>query len=184
MNPKRLQIALVYSGILIALSVILTRFASLRFAIGGVENIRVGLGAFPILIAGVLFGPFYGAIVGILADLIGFMISSMGAYMPHFTFVSAMYGFIPGLAMHLPFLKGFTPKQAFRIRFITGVIASQVVTQWILLPWFLFMTFEIPWQASLFPRYVTAPVQIVAYTVLGLALLTQPAFKKWFHKSE
>jgi len=34
---------------LIALSIILTRFASLRIAIGGVEGIRIGLGKLPII---------------------------------------------------------------------------------------------------------------------------------------
>ncbi len=181
MNRHWIQ-KLVYCGILIALSIILSRFASIRFAFGGVENIRVGFGAFPILIAGVLFGPLYGAVVGIVADIGGFMISPIGAYMPHFTLVSAMYGFIPGLAMYLPFLKNLTLMEAFRIRFITGVVLSQLITQWTLLPWFLFLVFEIPFQVSLIPRYFTAPIQIVAYTLLGLVLFTQPVFQKWIKR--
>jgi riboflavin transporter len=183
MNRRSIKI-LVYCGIFIALSVILTRFASFRFAVAGVENVRVGLGPFPILLAGVMFGPLFGALVGILADVTGFFISPMGAYMPHFTFVSAMYGFIPGLLMHLPLISSFGLQKSFRIRFISGVIASQFVTQWILLPWFLTLTFQIPWQVSLIPRYITAPIQVLLYIFLGLTLFAQPLFEVWIPKGK
>ena len=51
-------------GLLIALSIILTRVASLRIAIGGVEGIRIGLGGLPIILGGVIFGPLTGGIIG------------------------------------------------------------------------------------------------------------------------
>ncbi len=181
MNNRILQ-KLIYCGILIALSIILTRFASFRFAFAGVENVRVGLGPFPILLAGVMFGPLYGAVVGIIADIGGFIMSPLGAYMPHFTLVSAMYGFIPGLAMYLPVFKSSTPLATFKIRLISGVILSQLITQWLLLPWFLFLTFQIPWQLSLIPRFLTAPLQSLVYFILGMALFVQPLLKEMMPK--
>jgi ECF transporter S component (folate family) len=183
MNRRSIQI-LVYCGIFIAFSVVLTRFASIRFAVAGVENVRVGLGTFPILLAGIMFGPLFGALVGILADLAGFFISPMGAYMPHFTLVSAMYGLIPGLMMHLPLFASKNPLTLFRVRYIAGVVFSQLITQWILLPWFLSLTFQIPWQVSLIPRFITAPIQIVIFLLLGLALFAHPAFEVWIPKTK
>ena len=41
-------------GLFIALSVILTRIASLRIAIGSVEGIRIGLGKLPIILGGII----------------------------------------------------------------------------------------------------------------------------------
>ncbi|MBU4228094.1 folate family ECF transporter S component, partial [bacterium] len=79
-------------GLLIALSIILTRIASLRIAIGGVEGIRIGLGGLPIILGGVLFGPLSGGLIGAISDVIGYFINPMGAYMPHFTLTSALTG--------------------------------------------------------------------------------------------
>jgi riboflavin transporter len=183
MNRRSIQI-LVYCSLFIALSIVLTRFASFRFVVAGVENVRVGLGPFPILLAGIMFGPLFGALVGILADLAGFFISPMGSYMPHFTLVSALYGFIPGLMMYIPLPHSFDFSRSFRIRMIAGVIASQFVTQWILLPWFLFLTFQIPWQVSLIPRYITAPIQVLLYIVIAFALFSQPLFRVWVVKDK
>lgn len=180
MNRRSIKI-LVYCSLFIALSIVL-RIFSLRIMLSGVE-LRFGLSSFPILLAGVMFGPLFGALVGILADVAGFFSTiQMGAYMPHFTFVSALYGFIPGLMMYiqLPFSFGFT--KSFRIRLISGVIASQLITQWILLPWFFLLVFKAPWQASLLPRLITTPIQIVAFISLGLALFSQPLFEVWIPK--
>ncbi len=181
MNHKTMQM-ITYCGILTAMSAILTRFISIRLSIGGVENIRLGLGPFPILLAGVLFGPLIGAIVGILADLIGFTLSNMGGYMPHFTIVSAMYGFIPGLFMQLPFSKAWTPMASFRIKLILGVIVSQILTQWLLLPWFLLLTFKMDWRLTLIPRFFTAPIQMLAYILLGYILFAHPLFAQYVKK--
>ncbi|MFH0926580.1 MAG: folate family ECF transporter S component, partial [bacterium] len=72
-------------GLLIAMSIILTRIASLRIAIGGVEGIRIGFGGLPIILGGVLFGPLSGGLIGAISDVVGYFINPMGAYMPHFT---------------------------------------------------------------------------------------------------
>ncbi|MDI7250904.1 MAG: ECF transporter S component, partial [Bacillota bacterium] len=56
-----------WGAMLIALSVVLTRVASIRIPVGGVEAIRIGFGALPILMAGVWGGPVFGFIVGAVA---------------------------------------------------------------------------------------------------------------------
>ena len=55
---------LALSAVMAALSVVLTRFASVRVAIAGVEGVRLGLGALPNMLAGVIIGPLYGALSG------------------------------------------------------------------------------------------------------------------------
>ncbi|MFP4017550.1 MAG: folate family ECF transporter S component, partial [Halanaerobiales bacterium] len=94
---------MVYLSFLIALSIILTRVFSLRIAIGGVEGIRIGFGALPIILASVLFGPLAGGIVGAVSDVLGFFINPMGAYMPHFTLTAFLTGFIPGFIVYYIF---------------------------------------------------------------------------------
>lgn len=94
-NSKKIA----YYALLIALNVVLTRVASFRIPIGGVETVRIGLGGFPIVFAGITFGPLAGGIVGAIGDVIGFFISPMGAYMPHFSLTAALAGIIPGLIL-------------------------------------------------------------------------------------
>jgi ECF transporter S component (folate family) len=88
---------LVEGAFLIALSIILTRFFSIKITVYGVEGVRIGLGVMPIIIAGFRLGLYQGAKVGALADIVGYLLSPGGAYMPHFTLTSALNGVLPSL---------------------------------------------------------------------------------------
>jgi len=99
---------MVYSSLLITLAIILTRVLSLRFAIGGVEGIRIGFGSLPIIFGGIMFGPAAGGIIGAVSDVLGYFINPLGAYMPHFTFTTFLTGFIPGVLIHYVFNQKMT----------------------------------------------------------------------------
>lgn len=89
----------VKAGFLVAISIVLTRFASVLIPIGGVQGLRLSFGELPIMIAGFLFGPIIGGLTGIAADLIGVLVNPMGPYFPGFTISSMMWGVIPGIIM-------------------------------------------------------------------------------------
>lgn len=96
MNKKRSQKlatrVLAYCALLAALSVVLARMiipmpnASTRFSIEAV----------PIFIAGMLFGPGAGALVGFCADFVGCLFSPFG-YNPLFSLPPVLYGLFGGL---------------------------------------------------------------------------------------
>lgn len=155
-------------GLLIGFSVVLGRFASFRISFAGVENIRFGLGTLPIVLAGILFGPLWGALVGIFADIIGFFASPMGAFMPQFTFVSMLYGFIPPLLCYPFRLKTYKTKLSYRLRVYIGVLLGQIIPQWIFLPYFQHILFKVPYPVSLYPRFITVPIQ----TLISLLLIS------------
>ena len=145
-------------GFLIALSIILTRIASLRIAIGGVEGIRIGLGRLPIILGGIIFGPLAGGLIGTFSDLLGYFINPMGAYMPHFTLTSALTGIIPAAILSL--------KKNEELTFFELSIAialGQIITSLILIPYFLHILFGFPWRVLLLPRMVAEPIQIFIY---------------------
>ncbi|MEN3186087.1 MAG: folate family ECF transporter S component [Atribacterota bacterium] len=159
---------IVWSGMFIALSVVLTRFASIRIPIGGIEGIRIGFGTLPIMVSGILLGPWIGGVVGALADVIGFAISPMGPYMPHFTLTSALYGLLPGF-----FLQIFpSPKREKRV--VWGITITQGLVGGLLTPYFLHTIFGIPWQVLFLPRLFTVPMHIVVYSLLVLSILRTP----------
>jgi len=146
-------------GFLIALSIILTRIASLRIAIGGVEGIRIGLGKLPIILGGIIFGPLAGGLIGVFSDLLGYFINPIGVYMPHFTLTSALAGIIPATILIL------MRKQEPNV-FDLGlaITTGQVITSIILIPYFLNILFGIPWKVLMPPRIVAEPIQIFIYT--------------------
>lgn len=84
---------LVKGAFLAAISIVLTRLFSFEY----LEIIRVGFGNIPLMLSGLLFGPFVGGITGAVADIVGVLISARGT--PHlgFTLTSALSGVIPGI---------------------------------------------------------------------------------------
>jgi ECF transporter S component (folate family) len=148
-------------GLLIALSIILTRFASLRIAIGGVEGIRIGLGKLPIILGGIIFGPLIGGIIGAFSDLLGYFINPMGAYMPCFTLTSALTGIIPAAILSL------TKKDEPNVLQLGAAIASgQIITSIILVPYFLHILFSLPWTILTVPRLIAEPINIIIYSYI------------------
>ncbi len=147
-------------GLLIALSIILTRTASLRIAIGGVEGIRIGLGGLPIILGGILFGPLSGGLVGAISDLLGYFINPIGVYMPHFTLTSALTGIIPALVLKLN-----QKNEPNVLELGIAIAVGQTITSLILVPYFLHILFGLPWVILMPPRIIGVPVNIFLYTV-------------------
>jgi len=150
---------LVYSSFLIALSIILTRLLSLRFAIGGVEGIRIGFGSLPIIFGGIMLGPLAGGIIGAISDLLGYFINPIGAYMPHFTLTSFLTGFIPGIIMYYVFNKNIS-----YFSLLVAIATGQVISSVILVPIFLDMLFGVPFKVTILPKIIGEAVNITVYT--------------------
>ncbi|MDD5016244.1 MAG: folate family ECF transporter S component [Atribacterota bacterium] len=147
-------------GFLIALSIILTRVASLRIALGGVEGIRIGLGGLPIILGGIIFGPLAGGIIGAFSDLLGYFINPIGAYMPHFTLTSALTGIIPALVLKLG-----QRDEPNVLELGIAIAVGQVVTSLVLVPYFLHLLFGLPWTILIVPRLIAEPINMVIYTL-------------------
>jgi ECF transporter S component (folate family) len=154
-------------GFLIALSIILTRIASIRIAIGGVEGIRIGLGKFPVVLGGIIFGPLAGGIIGGFSDLLGYIINPIGAYMPHFTLTSALTGIIPVVILRL-----FTRSEEIKtIELGFSITIGHIITSLIMIPYFLHNIFGIPWVVLMPARMIAAPFNILIYTYIIKILL-------------
>lgn len=87
-------------GLLVGLSVVLTRFFGFMVNVAGVLGLRISFGDVPIMLSGILMGPGAGAITGALSDVIGYMINpSGGPYFPGFTLTSALVGVVPWIVL-------------------------------------------------------------------------------------
>lgn len=84
-----------------ALSIVLTRFASFYITITGFPSQRFGFGSIPIVLASILCGPILGTIVGAGADLIGAWAFPSGPYFYGYTISSAIMGLVPWLILYI-----------------------------------------------------------------------------------
>lgn len=145
-------------SILIALNIVLTRVGSIRVGGGGVEIVRIGFGGYPVIFAGIIFGPAAGGIVGAVGDVVGHFMSPMGPYMPHFTLTAALTGIIPGLVM-----RAFKePKMTFW-KLALAIGAGQILTSVVLVPYFINIFFKVPMITIVPGRIIGQAVHIPLY---------------------
>lgn len=157
---------IVLMGLLVSLSIVLTRIFSVRIALGNVEGIRIGLGTFPIVVAGIWLGPVAGGLVGMLADVVGYFINPVGAYMPHFTLTAALHGIIPVTLLRLLPEPRFT-----QWKFGLALAISEVTTSVILVPYFLNVLFGLPLAATVPAKLISCAITVPLYaTMLNLLL--------------
>jgi ECF transporter S component (folate family) len=152
---------------LVALNIVLSRLLSMRISIGGVEGIRIGLGGLPIILAGIGLGPWQGGIVGAVADIIGYMINPMGAYAPHFTLSAFLTGFIPGAVTRYIF-----NNQNRLWHLVVAVLMGELVTNVLLVPYFLNSLFGLPIKATIIPQIASVLIQTPFYAYL-ISLMLQ-----------
>ena len=85
-------------SLLAALSIILSRLFGIMIPIAGVGAVRLSFGDLPLMLAGIIFGPAAGFIVGAVSDLIGYLVNTGGGpYFPLLTLSSALTGLLPAL---------------------------------------------------------------------------------------
>lgn len=82
-------------GVLIAIQIVLARFLSIQ-----AWNLRIGFSFIPIAVAGMLYGPLGGGIVGAVGDFLGAILFPTGSFFPGFTLNAFLTGCIFGIFLH------------------------------------------------------------------------------------
>ncbi|SFI35782.1 ECF transporter S component, folate family [Tindallia magadiensis] len=110
---------LVMASFFVGINIILSRIGAVMLFN---NSVRMSFGNVPLIISGILLGPFAGLMTGIVSDLLGFLINSHGAaFHPGFTISSGLTGFIPGMVVLVAGRFGF---QKFSL---VSVVASNVL---------------------------------------------------------
>ena len=90
------------SAMLVVLYVIINRFIAINIAaFGSPTFIRITVSTIVLIIAGVVMGPIYGMLVGVVSDIVAALIFPIGAFFPGYTLTYAMAAFIPGFVFYL-----------------------------------------------------------------------------------
>lgn len=103
-NPSKMIAVL---GLFTAIGVILNIFSG---NLGTDFFGRISFVYFFCYLAGIVLGPYYGALVAAIADIIPALLFPQGTYMPLITLGNAAMAFIAGAAVRWLPIKGFAPK--------------------------------------------------------------------------
>ena len=85
---------MVFVALLVALEVVLSRFVSIS-----TPFMKIGFAFIPLAVCGMLFGPWWGALCGGLADFLGAILFPIGPYFPGFTLSNALVGMMFGYCL-------------------------------------------------------------------------------------
>lgn len=153
--------SLVMAAMFVTLSIVFARMFSIRVS----EALRLSFGQTPIILAGILLGPWWGLIVGIVADVTGFMVAPMGAYIPGLTLVSGLIGFIPGL------IYKYIIKNNVTWALIVSIVIDMLIVNGLLATFFLAMVYsKRTFEAWLIARMPVELAMIVVQVVVCIAL--------------
>lgn len=169
---------LVVCAMLVALGVVLSGVLSIPITLDGSPSAKIGFGPLPIIFAGILFGPLYGAMAAAVWDILTALIFPVGAYLPWFTLSAVLFGLLPGLF--------FMKKQDYKFGRVFLATASPLVLVSIFINTFLIIILywkdpfaagtlfgmEIPkWLAVVAVRAMEQVVTIPLYSALIYNLL-------------
>ncbi len=115
MKQKTTIRTLTTCAMLVAIEVVLSRFLSIPTPID-----KIGFDFAPMALAGMLFGPFWGCLVGLTADFIGAICFPIGAYFFGFTLTAGLSGLTYGLLLHKE--EGFYRGNTLRLRTVLAVV--------------------------------------------------------------
>ncbi len=151
---------MVLSALFIALSVVLTRLLSQQILIAGVPASRLSAGFVPIILAGMICGPMWGLLVGVIADVVGFAMFPSGMYFPLLTVTSALVGFLPGLIVR------FGVKLPEWLKTLLSVFTAQILCSMLLQTYFLAISFGKAFEVMFLPRAIVALIMLPVYFLL------------------
>lgn len=166
MQKKSLQTRMITRiALLVSMAVVLKVFVALTWA-----EYRLSFYDVPLMITGIMFGPFYGLVAGFATDVVNIVYPNYAKGFNLFTVSSMMWGFIPGLFL---FKRKYSVLRLTLVVVLTSVVCFSINT--VQLAW-MSNGASLSW-AFLTPRIITLliklPIQVIIVDVLFARVLFQ-----------
>ena len=165
---------MILSAFLLALLIVLSRFASLQTPL-----LVVSTSFIPIMMSAIWLGPKYSTIIAALGDLIGAILFPFGTYFPGFTLSAGISGFIYGIFLspnssNIPQWK-FISKLILSSLLDLGIVNIFIKSLW------LHILYQEAYIVILTTRIVAQmimlPIQVIV--IYSLEKFTRPFVKKY-----
>ena len=118
---------LILMAALVAMQIILARFLSIQAS----DILRISFESVPIILAGMWLGPLSGAVVALIADILGTVLSGYGIWFPPIALGPVMVGVLAGLSTKYVFRSDLSStKESWKVILtviVIGIINSFVI---------------------------------------------------------
>lgn len=145
---------LVILAMLVAIEIILSRFLSIAQ-----WNMKFSFAFIPVVIAGILYGPIAGGLVGGISDFIGAILFPIGPYFPGFTFTAILIGVVYSLFLY---------KKQTIVRIISSAVIVNVVLSLLVNSAWIALTSG----SNYFAMIISRGVQCAIMTVASVAVIS------------
>lgn len=164
---------LAYCALLAALGVVMARLFSLMPN----EYSRFSIEAVPTFLAGVLFGPVAGGLVGFTSDLVGCLFSGFG-YNPLFCLPPILYGLCGGL------FRAYLGKKVSLLRLLLAILSAVILGSILLQSFALTYVYfkDGPFMEGFLLRLGTRSVQFAVTMVIDVVIVELLFKSKLFHR--
>ncbi len=168
LSSSALELKSVYgltaAAMLLAIRVVLGLFANATLPMFG-NTVKISAAFLPIAAAGSLLGPVPAMLVGALGDVLSYIISPSGAYIPGFTISGALTGLIYGFA--------FYKNKVTIPRVVGGWFANMLLVETFLAAFWFYEFFnpgfQTPYATFLVTRFISVAVKCIPEMLLIFA---------------
>ena len=120
---------LILMAALVAMQIILARFLSIQVS----EILRISFESVPVILAGMWLGPLSGAIVALVADVLGTVLSGYGIWFPPIALGPVLVGVISGLSTKYVFRSDLSStRESWKV--ILTVIVAGIINSFVIGP--------------------------------------------------
>lgn len=168
---------IIIAGLLLATTIVLSRFLSIKTPI-----VVISFSFIPLMLSGILLGPWWTMMIAGLADLIGALLFPFGAYFVGYTITSLITGFVYGLFLHRKDEKLNTKK--FVLKLIISCLIVLIVCNGLINSLWIYITSKKAIMAilptRLLKQIVMLPIEVVIMFFINLGLDKMGIYKKLF----
>ena len=171
---------LVMMAALVAMQIILARFLSIQAS----DILRISFEVIPLVLAGLWLGPINGAIVALLADVIGTVLSGFGIWFAPIALGPIMVGILSGLSVRWLKIDLSSIHDTWKV--ILTVAVVEIINAFVIGPftttlYSMFVmgnttAFDVLLWTNFVGRLTTKPITIIADTIL-VAVVNRTVYK-------
>ena len=171
---------IIIAGLLLATTIVFNRFLSIKTPI-----LVISFTYLPIMLSGIMLGPWWTMLIAGLADLIGALLFPFGAYFVGYTITSLLTGFIYGLFLQRK--DKFNTKK-FIINLIISSLIVLILCNSILNSLWINITakkaFFVIFPTRLLKQLIMLPIQVLSVFFINLGLDKMGVYKRLFNTED